>query len=122
VPSRNKLKIINELEFTIKTMEDVQGNENKYFGLDTRSMGESVYTEGFEGAEGKDGGPPEIQREREMDEELISVGRWSMVLIDDTVDVLIICVKVDQNSRGKGEIESHSHCGADKQIKDETYN
>jgi len=35
-----------------------------------------------------------------MDEELIRVGRWSVVLLDDIVDV--------------------SHCGADKESKDES--
>jgi hypothetical protein len=32
-------------------MEDKQGKENKDFGPDPRTMGESVYTKGFEGAE-----------------------------------------------------------------------
>jgi len=40
-----------------------------------------------------------IQGEREMDKELISVGNWSVVLLDGIVDV--------------------SHCGADKESKDE---
>ena len=29
-----------------------------------------------------------IQGEREMDEELITIGRWSVMLLDDIVDVL----------------------------------
>ena len=36
-----------------------------------------------------------------MDKELISVGRWSVVLFNDIVDVLKICVRVDQNGRNK---------------------
>jgi hypothetical protein len=56
-----------------------------------------------------------------MHKELITPVRWSMVLLDDVVDVLKTCVRVDQNEVIR-ERESYSHCGADKQSKDEGYN
>ena len=100
----------------------VQGKENKDFGPDTRSVGESVDTKRFEGADdNKDSSPAVIQGEREMHEELITVIRWSVVLLDDVIDVLENVSEWGHNG-GIRERVSYSHCGANKQSKDEGYN
>lgn len=55
-----------------------------------------------------------------MDEELITVARRSVMLLDDIVDVLKYVsewIKV-----GIRERKPYSHCGADKESKDEGYN
>ena len=51
VPSRKKLEIIS-VSWYLKygQWKTVQGKENKDFGPDTRTVGESVDTKGFEGA------------------------------------------------------------------------
>jgi hypothetical protein len=61
-----------------------------------------VDTERLEGAQNdEDGGPPVIQRERKVDEDLISVGMGRVMLLHDVIDVLFI-ERVRLEARGFG--------------------
>lgn len=68
-----------------------QGKEDKDFRPDTSMVVSGVDTECLEGAQNdEDGGPPVIQRERKVDENLISVGLGRVMLLHDVIDVLFI--------------------------------
>lgn len=52
VPSRKKLKMISvSWHSQYGQWKTVQGKENKDFGPDTRTVGESIDTKGIEGAD-----------------------------------------------------------------------
>ena len=69
----------------------LQGKEDKDFGPDAGVVVNGVDTERLKGAQNnEDGGPPVIQRERKVDEDLISVGLRRVMLLHDVIDVLFI--------------------------------
>ena len=71
------------------TSWDSQGKENEYFRPDAGMLFVRVVTERLEcRQDDEDGGPAMVEREREVDEELVGSGLRRVMLLDDVVNVL----------------------------------
>lgn len=83
-----------EVDSNVRNKGDIQGKEHKYFGPDTSMMMEFVNAESLKGCEdNKNGRPPVIEGEWEMDEKLVRHGFCNVVLLDDIVDMLKISIE-----------------------------
>ena len=68
---------------------DLQGEEGKDVSPDASGVDRSVDAEGLEGSQDdEDGRPAVVEREREVDEDLVRSALGLVVLLDDVVDVL----------------------------------
>jgi len=70
------------------SLEEQEGEEDKYFGPDASGVLVCIDTEGVEGGEDyKDGCPAMVEGEGEVDEEFIGERLSRMMLLDNVVDV-----------------------------------
>jgi len=83
------------------SLEEEKCKEDKDLGPDAGTVGETVDTKGVKGGDyDKDGSPAVVERERKVDEELISVRLGCVILLDDVIDV---CDRgADEESKDKG--------------------
>src|SRR5258705_5377735 len=73
----------------IESQSDLQCQEDKDFSPDTSMVGECIDTKGFEcGEDNKDGSPAMVEREGQVNEDLVTPCISDMVLLYDIVDML----------------------------------
>ena len=103
------------MSWRTQKIRSLQSEEYKNLRPDARRVREAVNTKGLEGSEyNKNSCPAMVEREREMDKELICEICRTVGLLDDVVDVLrskLCCQRAISIKKVTGV--THCHSGAD---------